>query len=216
MHTAFQGGVKFCITASCEGGSFRICCIHECHSGGTCDAWYSCWHYDALDNIERKKSREHTWAKSTQRWRPEFWSMKDDHERHKEKLAWNLFFAIPVFKITVSESGDDNEGRGFKGRTEATYWSAPMKVPDLASPMYCNCLHHSLKPTLRRLRIVRCRETIVVLKIWSCSSERLVRVSVWPDLFGAVPDPTLVLFASRLYTKYRKYILMASEQKAEQ
>jgi len=47
--------------------------------------------------------------------------MKDDDERYKEKLTWNFFFAIPVFKVTVSESGDDNEGRGFKGGIEVTY-----------------------------------------------------------------------------------------------
>ena len=35
--TCFQGGDKFWITGSSVGGSARICCSHECHSGGTCE-----------------------------------------------------------------------------------------------------------------------------------------------------------------------------------
>jgi len=38
VHGAFHGGEDFCITASSVGGSFRMCEIHECHSGGTWEA----------------------------------------------------------------------------------------------------------------------------------------------------------------------------------
>jgi hypothetical protein len=40
--TAFQGGLRDCITASSWGGFLRICDIHACHSGGTWDTLYSC------------------------------------------------------------------------------------------------------------------------------------------------------------------------------
>ena len=47
---------------------------------------------------------------------------------------------------------------------DSTHWSAPTKVPDLASPIYCSCLHHSFNPTRRMLRIVRNSEGIIGYK----------------------------------------------------
>ena len=36
-----------------------------------------------------------------------------------------------------------------------TNWSIPTNRPLFASPMYCSCLHHSLKPTRWKFRTVR-------------------------------------------------------------
>jgi hypothetical protein len=49
QRTAFHGGVTFCMTTSCGGGSLRVWESHACHSAGTCEALYSCY--------EKKKSR---------------------------------------------------------------------------------------------------------------------------------------------------------------
>ena len=42
LRTDFHAGDRLCITGSSVGGSFRMWCNQECHSGGTCEAWYSC------------------------------------------------------------------------------------------------------------------------------------------------------------------------------
>jgi hypothetical protein len=41
--TSFHGGERFCMTLSSAAGGPRMCCSHECHSGGTCDALKSCY-----------------------------------------------------------------------------------------------------------------------------------------------------------------------------
>ena len=42
LRTDFHAGERFCITGSSAGASFRMCDSQACHSGGTCEAWYSC------------------------------------------------------------------------------------------------------------------------------------------------------------------------------
>jgi len=42
LRTDFHAGERFWMTGSSVGGSFRMWWSQECHSGGTCEAWYSC------------------------------------------------------------------------------------------------------------------------------------------------------------------------------
>jgi hypothetical protein len=52
VHTAFHGGDKFCITGSFVGGSFRICDIQACHSGGIWVALKSCYENSGQSGCE--------------------------------------------------------------------------------------------------------------------------------------------------------------------
>jgi hypothetical protein len=52
-----------------------------------------------------------------------------------------------------------------EGALSVTYWSAPISLPDFASPMYCICFHHSRKPTRRMFLSVLAKETIVNLVV---------------------------------------------------
>lgn len=83
-----------------------------------------------------------------------------------KKHTRDFFLSIQIFIIPISKPVNGGhqpatESAGFSNRAPGrTYLSVPTNRPDFASPMYCSCRHHSLKPTRQKLRTVRASDTI--------------------------------------------------------
>ena len=86
--------------------------------------------------------------------------------------TWNFLLRVQVLEVAVTEPDEGQKDLNVQQChwRICTHWSAPMSLPDLASPIYCSCLHHSLRPTRLRLRTVRASETMLDVE-W--------KVSVW-------------------------------------
>jgi len=93
--------------------------------------------------------------------------------------TWNLLVLVGVFEVTVSEPMKGLESLVGMQR-KVTDWSFPTHVPDLASPIYCICLHHSLSPTHRTLRRVLKSDIILRKSLFArvCSTTFEVKVEL--------------------------------------